>query len=114
MKIAVVGSRGFRDYPKLKKELDKINNENKISLVVSGGARGADSLGEKWAKENAIQTLIFKPKWEFGLNAGILRNKDIVMNSDFVLAFWDQKSPGTKHTINFAKQNKKKYKIVYF
>ena len=56
MKIAVVGSRGFTDYELLKFKLDNIHNRKPITVIISGGAMGADSLGERWAKENNMST----------------------------------------------------------
>jgi hypothetical protein len=75
----------------------------KISLVVSGGAKGADKLGENWAKVNDIKTLIFPANWaEFGKSAGFIRNEDIIKNCDEAIVFWDEKSSGTKHSISLC------------
>ena len=53
-KLAIIGSRGFNDYDLLKSILNPYKDI--ITLVVSGGAKGADSLGEMWANENNIKT----------------------------------------------------------
>jgi GH18 family chitinase len=105
MKIAIVGSRSFTDYEKLRKFiLDHINIED-ISLVVSGGAIGADTLAEKFAKEYSIEKKIFIPQWDtYGKKAGFMRNIDIVKSSDIVFAFWDGQSKGTKSTITLASE----------
>jgi len=50
MKVIVAGSRSFRDYEVLCKVLD----EMEITTIISGGARGADKLGERYAKERGI------------------------------------------------------------
>lgn len=106
MKIAVVGSRTFNDYKLLRSTLNKYDH---IELIVSGGAKGADSLAEKYARENGIETLIFKPDWDKnGKAAGYIRNVDIIKNCDLVIAFWDGKSKGTKHSIDLAKNGNKK------
>lgn len=108
MKLAVIGSRDFNDQKLLEKTLDKLNETWQISVVVSGGARGADSLAETWAKKNKIETLIFKPDWDtFGKSAGYRRNLDIITNSDKVLAFQVNKSRGTQHSIDIAKKQGK-------
>ena len=115
MKLAVVGSRDFNDYGLLKSKLDAIHKRKPITLIISGGAKGADSLSEKWAKENNIETLIFIPDWnKFGKRAGFLRNEDIIKNSDAVVACWDGKSKGTKHSIDLAKKYEKSCLIVKF
>lgn len=115
MIIAVVGSRGFDDYELLKYKLDKIHNRKPITKFVSGGAIGADKLGEQWTKENNIETLIFYPDWKkYGKKAGFLRNEDIIKNSDVVVAFWNGSSKGTKHSIDLAKKQKKPCLIVNY
>ena len=112
MKVGIVGSRGFTDYQMVCDEMSLIDN---VDVIVSGGARGADSLGEKWAKENNKETLIFKPDWnKFGKRAGFIRNEDIIKNSDYVIAFWDGMSKGTKSSIDLCKKFGIKLKIVKY
>ena len=109
MKVAIIGSRGFTDYELVKKTLKPLG----ITLIISGGAAGADTLGEKYAKENGIETLIFKPDWKtYGKIAGFLRNTDIVEASELVIAFWDGTSKGTKDSIDKANKLDKKVLIV--
>ena len=109
MKVAVIGSRGFNNYELVKENLSKIQ----ITLLVSGGAKGADTLGEQYAKENGIETKIFLPDWEkHGKAAGMLRNTDIINESEVVIAFWDGSSKGTLDSINKAKKLNKKLIII--
>ena len=115
MKLAVIGSRGFCDYGLMKSYLDKIHSVEPLTFIVSGGAKGADSLSEKWAKENNIPTMIFIPDWDkLGKSAGFIRNKDIISNCDKVLCFWDGISKGTLSSINLSKKYNKKIKIINF
>ena len=115
MKLAVVGSRNFNDYGLLKKYLDKIHSVEPITFIVSGGAKGADSLSERWAKENNVETMIFIPDWNtHGKSAGYKRNVDIITNADKCLACWDGISKGTKHSIDLCEKHNKKLKIIYF
>lgn len=117
-KLAVIGSRDFEDYELLKEEIRKLP---KPSLIISGKARGADSLAEKYASENGIPTQIFPALWypegeggRFDKGAGMKRNVDIVENSDAVLAFWDGSSTGTVNSINLALSKKKFLKVIYY
>jgi len=111
MKFAIVGSRTFENYDLVKKTLKDLE----ITEIVSGGAKGADSLAEKYAKENNIPTKIFKPDWEkFGRAAGMIRNKHIIDYSEKVIAFWDGISKGTKNSIDHAKKQGKLLSIVSF
>ena len=112
MKVAIIGSRTFFDKSKLIQQMDNLQN---ISLIVSGGARGADTMGEQYARERNIPTKIFLPDWErFGKSAGFKRNVQIIEAADMVVAFWDGKSAGTKHSIELAKRSGKECKIVLF
>lgn len=111
MRIAIIGSRNFNDYNLVTETL--LPYKSKITLIVSGGAKGADSLGEKWAIKNNIQTLIFPADWDkHGKRAGFIRNEDIIKNCDGVLAFWDGGSKGTAHSLSLAEKYNKPIKIV--
>ena len=110
MILAIIGSRTFTDYDRLVTICDSLE----ITGIVSGGARGADSLAEKYAKERNIPLTVIPADWEkYGRSAGFIRNTYIVEKADEVLAFWDGKSPGTKHSIELAKKLGKKTNIQY-
>ena len=110
MKVAVIGSRTFANKKLLFEILSKIQD---IDVIVSGGAMGADSLAEVYAKENNLSTIIYKPNYEkHGKSAPFVRNRQIVDDCDIVVSFWDGASRGTKYTMEYAeKQNKKVYVI---
>jgi hypothetical protein len=111
MKLAIVGSRSFDDYDLVKQKLKGLD----VTEIVSGGAKGADSLAEQYAKENNIPIKIFKPDWSrFGRSAGMVRNKDIVDYSEKVIAFWDGESKGTKNSIYLSKRQGKLLDVVNF
>lgn len=113
MKLAIIGSRSFNDYSKLQSELKDYASE--VTQVISGGAKGADQLGEKWAKEMSKPTTIFLPDWEkYGKSAGFIRNLDIVKNCDMLVAFWDGESKGTLHSIKEAKKLNKPFRIIKY
>lgn len=111
MIVAVIGSRDFSDYELLKDSLIDIN----ITQIVSGGAKGADSLAERYANENDIPTLILKSDWKkYGRGAGIVRNKQIVEAAEMVIAFWDSKSRGTENSIETARKLNKEVRVIEF
>lgn len=71
--------------------------------IVSGGARGADTLGEKEAQHYGLAVTTFPAKWdELGRYAGIARNKQMAEYADILVAFWDGKSRGTRNMIDTA------------
>jgi len=113
MRLAIIGSRSFNDTKLLNETLRPYKDQ--ITLIVSGGAKGADQLGEYWARLHKIETLIFLPDWEkHGKKAALLRNKDIISNCDMAIAFWNYRSPGTRHAIKLCEKQKKPYKIIGF
>jgi hypothetical protein len=115
MKVAVVGSRSFNDYEFLEKSILETLDVTDIDEIVSGGAYGADSLGVLFAKNHSKPYTIHHPNWDlYGRKAGFIRNREIVRDSDIVIAFWDGQSKGTKNTIELAeKQSKKTYIFFY-
>ena len=83
-----------------------------ITEVVSGTARGIDTLGEMWAAENRLPVKRFHPKWHGPLGqvnkrAGFDRNEQMANYADALIAIWDGQSRGTKHMIEAMKQRNK-------
>ena len=99
MKLLIAGSRSITDFD-LKEYIPK-NTE----LIISGGARGVDTLAEKYADEHKISKLILHPNYsKYGKGAPIVRNKQMVDIADRVIIIWDGKSRGTAQTIEYAKK----------
>lgn len=113
MKLAIVGSRTFNNKKLLESVLDK--HKDKVTLVVSGGAIGADILGELWALDNNKPIKIFKPEWDkYGKAAGMIRNELIIKECDICVAFWDGKSKGTLNAIELCYKFNKKVAVINF
>ena len=111
MKVIVAGSRSFKDYEVLCKTLD----EMEITNIISGGARGADKLGERYAKERGISLEQYPAHWDrYGNQAGFIRNVEMAENADALVAFWDGFSGGTLHMITVAKERGLQVKVVRF
>ncbi len=109
MKLAVIGSRTFNDYDLVKSTLDN----HKPSVIISGGAKGADSLAKRYAIQNNIELIEIIPDWDkYGRAAGPIRNKEIVNQAEKVIAFWDGKSKGTKSAIDYANKCNKEVVII--
>jgi len=122
MKLIIAGSRSITDYAVVQKAIGEFLSANGLMSiheieVVSGGAGGVDSLGERWANENYIDKRIFFAAWDdlttppvkirtnkFGKKynalAGFNRNEQMADYANCLLAVWDGKSPGTKHMID--------------
>lgn len=108
--VGVVGSRTFRDYSLL----DATLTARAPKVVVSGGADGADSLGETWARRNGVETRIFKPDHKKYKHAYHHRNRLIAEEIEELVAFWDGRSSGTRYTIQYARRIGKVVTIVRF
>ena len=115
MKLAIVGSRTFNDYNMLIDFIQDNYDIDEITHIISGGARGADTLGERFAEEFNKEKIIFPADWKkYGKKAGFLRNVDIIKNCDECVCFWDGESHGTKHDIDLCVEMGKPYKVCYF
>jgi hypothetical protein len=113
MKLIIAGSRTFTDYQRLCQVLAP--DRHRIAQVITGGARGADRLGYRWAWKHAIKHQHFRADWErFGKSAGVRRNYQMAQAGDLLLAFWDGRSAGTRHMISCMQQRGKPVVVVRF
>lgn len=110
MKLAVVGSRTWKDWIAVLKTI----HELKPTLVISGGAAGADNMGRDAARRLNIPVEIHYPQWAvYGKRAGAIRNAKIVERCDKLVAFWDGESKGTKISIDMAEKAGKLLKVIH-
>lgn len=122
LKVIIAGSRSFNNYKLLKEKMDFFL-KNKIDKnrpyfnieIVSGTARGADTLGEKYAKEKGFALKKFPANWDlYGKKAGYIRNREMRDYADVCVVFWDGESKGSKHMINLAKEDNMPIRVVMF
>ena len=103
MKLIIAGSRTFSDYQRLCQVLAP--DRQHITQVITGGARGADQLGYRWAWKHAIRHQLFRAEWErFGKSAGMRRNHQMAQAGDVLVAFHVNNSPGTAHMVQCMRQ----------
>ena len=107
-RLIVAGGRDFTNYPVAEKVLDSLLRAKVTDheiVIVCGMARGADALGEHYAKSRGYRIDAKPANWtKFGKSAGYRRNEEMAQNADACLAFWDFTSKGTKHMIDLSKQ----------
>lgn len=100
MRVLVCGGRMF-DKPKvIGRTLAAIHVQTPITLVITGGANGADRLGGDWAENNRIPLCVFPANWRFeGKAAGPKRNGRMLQfaKPDLVVAF--EGGPGTDNMV---------------
>jgi hypothetical protein len=102
MKVIIAGGRDFNDYLLLLQAVVKANFD--ITEVVSGGAKGADALGELFARDMDLPLSCFPANWDLhGRAAGPIRNGEMAQYADALIAMWDGTSSGTRNMINQAK-----------
>ena len=112
-RLVVAGSRGFDSYERLSEELDKYLSGRTNVTIISGTARGADRLGEKYAQEHGYKIEQVPAQWaKYHQGAGPIRNKQMVKTADAVLVFWDNESSGTRNIIECARAENIPCKVV--
>lgn len=106
--LIIAGGREFDHYPTLESICNHALTSFKDGVtisVVSGGARGADALGEQWAKQYGLPLILMRADWnQYGKRAGILRNIEMAKIATHCICFWDGKSHGTSHMIKTAQK----------
>jgi hypothetical protein len=120
LRIAIAGSRSITNYDHLLSAIDAAVKSNVITPahsyeIVTGGARGVDSLARRYAQERQLKLTELKPQYQYFGDRGapLRRNYDIAEASDVLLAIWDGQSPGTGHMIECMKQAGKPYYVHY-
>lgn len=104
-KLIIAGGRDFANYPLLQKKVDVMISAKRFSHqieIVSGKAKGADTMGEQYAKANDFLVKEFPADWNAGRSAGYTRNKEMAEYADACICFWNGRSSGTKHMIDLA------------
>lgn len=111
--IAIIGSRIFTDFNKFCEVVDRFiefyREQYSDIEIISGGAKGTDSMAKEYASIRNIKFAEFKAKWgEHGkLAAGFIRNSQMVDKCDYMIAFWNGVSSGTQDSIRKASKKKK-------
>lgn len=100
MKLLIAGSRTITDYQLLAFYVQGVENVTGIDIdvIISGGARGIDTLAKEFALSNEIPFIEMKADWSQGKGAGFKRNTDMVEQCDGCIILWDGMSNGTVDT----------------
>jgi len=115
MQVIVAGSRSFTDYSLLERKLTHLFSRCASSIgIVSGMARGADRLGERYAAQHGMRITRFPADWDrYGKSAGYRRNSEMAQFADALVAFWDGRSRGTGHMIDLAHEHGLRVRVVH-
>jgi len=120
IKLIIAGSRYYNDL----KDFEELTNRKVVDLlikgkdknleIISGGARGVDSMARIFANLYKFKFTEFPADWElYGRNAGVIRNIQMANYGTHLLAFWDGKSKGTGHMIRTAERLDLEVDIIY-
>lgn len=117
-RLIVAGSRDFNNYELLKQKCDTLLSQKRLThsiVIISGTARGADRLGERYAAEHGYRIERFPADWDRdGIAAGPIRNSQMAAHADALVAFWDGQSRGTKDMIERAEKHNLPIRVVRF
>lgn len=109
-KVIIAGGRDLENYKYMCEKLDDLfynstNFEKRDIKIISGMAKGADTLAIRYADEHNLTKILFPANWKsYPRIAGFLRNEDMLSIATHLIAFWDGKSSGTKHMIDIAQE----------
>lgn len=102
MKVLVCGGRGYFDAERIDRVLDALGP----TLIIQGGARGADSMAANWAVKRGVPMKCFPADWQaHGRSAGAKRNRQMLKEGkpDLVVAF--PGGAGTADMVGVSMQN---------
>lgn len=113
--VIIAGTRSFQDYDLLCRKCDVLFSVKKPTSIICGEARGADTLGRKYAEERGIPVQSFPADWDtYGKRAGYIRNEEMARHADALVAFWDGESRGTKNMICIASSSGIPIRIIRY
>ena len=111
MRTIVAGSRTITEYCQVVQAIEAAPWQ--VTVILSGTAKGVDSLGERYAREKGLVLERYFPNWaRFGSSAGFIRNEEMAGLADALVAIWDGRSKGTANMINLARIYKLRIHVV--
>lgn len=111
MKTIIGGSRTITDYETFERSMLEVPWE--VTEIISGGAKGVDTMAERYAREHNIPFTIYTANWaRDGQSAGYKRNVVMAENAEALVAIWDGKSRGTNHMITIATNKNLKVHVI--
>lgn len=115
MRVIIAGGRDYKDYSTLKSRCEEILEGQKQVTILSGGQRGADTLGEIYGETKGYKVIKYEADWKrHGKAAGPIRNREMAAQADLLIAFFNGQSPGTQSMINEARRKNLKIRIIKY
>lgn len=112
-RVIVAGTRTCSSFTLVRQAIEM--SKFKIDELVSGEARGVDTMAETYAKNRNIPIKLFPADWDgLGKAAGFIRNEQMAKYATHLIAIWNSISPGTQNMIELAKAHGLKYYIYIY
>ena len=117
-RVIIAGGRDFHDYRQLRERCDRFLSQKMFThkiVIISGTAKGADTLGERYAHERGYDIEKYPADWERdGKSAGPIRNAKMAEVADALIAFWDGNSRGTANMIALAQEYNLASRVIHY
>lgn len=109
MRVIIAGSRSIKHGWLVSLAIKQARQQGiDPTEVVSGGAKGVDTLAEQWAARHNIPCQVMLADWDkYGRGAGMIRNRLMSERAEALIAVWDGKSTGTEHMIQLMQSANK-------
>lgn len=103
--IIVAGDRDFTNYDYLEQCLNSLFNTERPRTIISGCARGVDTLAIQYAQKHNLPLMKFPADWDtHGKSAGPIRNREMARNATHLVAFLTPHSKGTRNMVKQARE----------
>lgn len=124
--LIIAGSRDFTNKRLLYQKCDRVLSKITKNIVIrSGMANGADKLGVMYARDRGYDLEKFPANWYpngvYSRSAGHKRNREMAngdnrypAKANALIAFWDEKSKGTKGMIEYAEKRGLQVRVVNY
>lgn len=118
--VIIAGTRTFKNYELLERCVNNLTQRMGTFTIISGGAEGADSLGEAYAKRNGFsEPEVYEADWDrFVIDgrkiAGPVRNQFLSWRGTHLISFWDGISTGTRNMHHTAQHDKLQVRMVKY
>jgi hypothetical protein len=119
-RVIVCGTRNWHDIPMVYANLDRVTVRMVHPIIVSGDARGVDTIARNWARDRYRTFVGFHADWEkHSSSAGPIRNREMAdyavaapAGQGYCVAFWNGVSPGTADMIKQARARGLRVQVI--
>jgi len=105
LKILITGDRNWADAKPIR---DFLKDLPSSTIIIHGGAKGADSIAGRFASSFGMEVREYKADWSIGKAAGVIRNTEMLEGEQpDVVVYFHNNLEGSKGTKNMVEQAEK-------